>query len=145
MLTSNTPETKEESRIDRCTHVSPSAARVPALFAAYHLRGDANQTLLPCIRLAVSAISKKLSSCRFGLGFVPVMLDMLLRRFRRVMRRMVEVTLSGVRVMRRHLVIALFVVRRRFAVMTRRVFVMFRCLVVMFCRLLRHRSSSFYC
>jgi hypothetical protein len=73
------------------------------------------------------------------------MLDMLLRRFRRVMRRMVEVTLSGVRVVRRHFVIALFVVRRRLAMMTRRVFVMFRCFVVMLCRLFRHRSSSFRC
>jgi hypothetical protein len=62
------------------------------------------------------------------------MFDVQLRRFRSMMRCMMEVTLRGVRV-----------VRRRFAVMTRRVFVMFRCLVMMLCRLLRHRSSSFRC
>ena len=76
---------------------------------------------------------------------MPVMLDVLLRRFRCVVRRMVEVTLRCVRVVRRHFVVACFVVSRCFAVVTRRVFVMFRCLVVMLCRLLRHCSSSFPC
>ena len=73
------------------------------------------------------------------------MLDVVLRRFGRVMRGVVRMPLSRVRVVRGRLVVTLFVMRRRFAVMTRRVFVMFRCLMVMFCRLLRHRSSSFRC
>jgi hypothetical protein len=73
------------------------------------------------------------------------MFDVQLRRFRSMMRCMMEVTLRGVRVVRRHFVVACFVVSRCFAVVTRRVFVMFRCLVVMFCCLLRHRSSSFHC
>jgi hypothetical protein len=76
---------------------------------------------------------------------MPVMLDVLHRRFRCIVRRMVEVTLRCVRVVRRHFVVACFVVSRCFAVVTCRVFVMLRCLLMMFCRLLRHRSSSFHC
>ena len=72
------------------------------------------------------------------------MLDVVLRRFRRVMRRVMKVPLSRMRVVRRRLVIAFFVVRRRFAMMARRVFVMFSCLMMMLCRLLRHSSSSFH-
>jgi hypothetical protein len=73
------------------------------------------------------------------------MLDVMLRRFGSVMRRVMKMTLRGVRMVRRRLVIALFVVSCRLAVMARRVFVVFRCFVMMLCRLLRHRSSSFYC
>jgi hypothetical protein len=73
------------------------------------------------------------------------MLDVLLRRFRCVMRCVVEMTLRGMRVVRCYFVVAFFVVSRRFTVMARRVFVMFRRLAVMLCRLLRHRSSSFHC
>jgi hypothetical protein len=73
------------------------------------------------------------------------MLDVMLRRFGSVMRRVVKMTLRGVRMVRRRLVIALFVVSCRFAVMARRVFVVFRRFVMMLCRLLRHRSSSFCC
>jgi hypothetical protein len=72
------------------------------------------------------------------------MLDVVLRRFRGVMRRVMEVPLRGVGVVRRRLVIAFFVMSRRFAMMARRVFVMFRCLMMMLCRLLRHSSSSFH-
>jgi hypothetical protein len=72
------------------------------------------------------------------------MLHVVLRRFRRVMRGVVRMPLSGMRVVRGRLVVALFVVRRRFAVVTRRVFVMFRCFVMMLRCLLRHSSSSFY-
>ena len=64
--------------------------------------------------------------------------DVVLRRFRSVMRRVMKVALSGVRVVRGRLVIALFVVRSRFAVVACCVFVVFRCLVMMLCRLLRH-------
>ena len=72
------------------------------------------------------------------------MLDVVLRRFRCVMRCVVRVPLRGMRVVRCRLVIAFFVVSRRFAMMARRVFVMFRCLMMMLCRLLRHSSSSFH-
>jgi hypothetical protein len=72
------------------------------------------------------------------------MLDVVLRRFRRVMRGMVQVALRGVRVVRGGFVVALFVVCCRFAMVARRVFVVFRCLMMMLCRLLRHSSSSFY-
>ena len=53
----------------------------------------------------------------------------------------VQVSLRGVRVVGRYFVVASFVMRRGFAMMTSRVFVMFRCLVMMFCRLLGHEFS----
>jgi hypothetical protein len=59
------------------------------------------------------------------------------------MRGMMQVALRGVRVVRGGFVVALFVVCCLFAMMARRVFVMFRCLMMMLCRLLRHSSSSF--
>jgi len=90
-----------------------------------------------------SAIPKKLSAGRLRL--FPVMLDVVLCRFRSMMCRVLRVTLSGVRVVRRRFVIAFFVVRRRFAMMACRVFVVFRCFMMMLCRLLRHSSSSFHC
>jgi len=71
------------------------------------------------------------------------MLDVMLGRFGSVMRRVMKMTLRGVRMVRRRLVITFFVVSCRFAVMARRVFVVFRCFVMMLCRLFRHRSSSF--
>jgi hypothetical protein len=74
-----------------------------------------------------------------------VVFDVVLGCFRRVMRGVVEVPLSGVRVVRGRLVVALFVMCCRFAMMARRVFVVFRCLMMMLCRLLRHSSSSFCC
>jgi len=86
---------------------------------------------------------EKLSARRLRL--LAMMLHVVLRRFRCVMRGMVKVTLSGMRVVRGRLVVALFVMSCRCAMMARRVFVMFRCFVMMLCRLLRHSSSSFYC
>jgi hypothetical protein len=74
-----------------------------------------------------------------------VVLDVVLRRFRGVMRRVMKVPLCGVRVVRRRLVVAFFVVRCRCAVVACCVFVVIRCLVMMLCRLLRHSSSSIYC
>jgi hypothetical protein len=71
------------------------------------------------------------------------MLHVMLRRFRCVMHGVVRMPLSGVRVVRSRFVVALFVVCCRCAMMARRVFVVFRCLVMMLCRLLRHSSSSF--
>jgi hypothetical protein len=74
-----------------------------------------------------------------------MVLNVMLRRFRGVMRRMVQMTLRCVRVVCGRFVIAFFVVRCRFTVMARCVFVMFRCFEMMLCRLLRHGSSSFRC
>jgi hypothetical protein len=96
-------------------------------------------------RLRFRSRQNDLRPSRLRLRLVPVMLHMLLRRFRCMVRCVVEVTLRRMRVVRRYFVIAFFVVSRRFTVMTRRVFVMFRRLAVMLCRLLRHRSSSFHC
>jgi hypothetical protein len=70
------------------------------------------------------------------------MLNVLLGRLRSVMRGMVQVPLRGVRVVRCQLMISGFVMRRRFAMMPGRVLVMFCCLLMMFCRLLGHESSS---
>jgi hypothetical protein len=75
-------------------------------------------------------------------GLFSMMLDVLFGRFRSVMRGMVQVTLRGVRVVGRHFVISGFVMRRRFAMVPSRVFVMFCRLVMMLCRLLGHDSSS---
>ena len=60
-----------------------------------------------------------------------MMLHVVLCRFRCVVRGMVKVTLSGMRVVRGRLVVALFVMSCRCAMMARSVFVMFRCLLVM--------------
>jgi hypothetical protein len=70
------------------------------------------------------------------------MLDVLLGRLRSVMGSMVQVSLRGVRVVRCQLMISGFVMRRGFAMIPGRVLVMFCCLVMMFCRLLGHESSS---
>ena len=70
---------------------------------------------------------------------------MMLSRFRSVVCSVVQMPLRGMRVMSGRLVITFFVVSRRFPVMARRVFVMFRCFLMMLCRLLRHSSSSFHC
>jgi hypothetical protein len=120
--------------------LSPSAARVPAFFATYHPLAGANQTRSRRF-CGFWPYREKLSAGRLRL--FPVMFDMVLRRFRCVMRGMVKVALSGVRVVRGRLVVSLFMMGRCSAVMTRRVFVVFRCLVMMLCRLLRHSSSSF--
>jgi hypothetical protein len=58
------------------------------------------------------------------------------------MRGMVQVTLRGVRVMGRLMMVAGFVLRCGFAMVPSRVLMMFCCFVMMFCRLLGHRSSS---
>jgi hypothetical protein len=123
---------------DRSLHpsLSPSAARVPALFTTYY---RADEALLRQPR-GFGHLDTNLSAGRLRLA--SVMLDVVLRCFRRVMRRMMQVALRGVRVVRSRLVVAFLVVRCRFAVMPRRVFVVFRCLVMMLCRLLRHSSSS---
>jgi hypothetical protein len=78
-----------------------------------------------------------------SLGLLPVMRYVMLRCFRCVVSCVVHVALRGVRVVSRHFVVALFMVRRRFAVVLRREFVVFGCLVMMFGCFLRHSSSSF--
>ena len=60
-----------------------------------------------------------------------VVLGVMPARLGVVMLGMAGVTMGAVRVMRRLVVIAGFVVLGRFAVMTRRVFVMLSCLVMM--------------
>jgi hypothetical protein len=130
------------------------AARVPAFslpLQSAHQRGRQTQralrrryTVSPIRRFRGFGHSEKRLSARC-LRLVPVALHVMFCRFRGVMRRMMQVALRGVRVVCRYFVIALFVMSRRFAVVTRRVFVMFRCLLMMLCRLLRHCSSSFHC
>jgi hypothetical protein len=78
---------KEESRIDRCSHLSVSSARSGSL-RDLHPRMDASVRLkTPRVASADSAIWKKLSAGRLRL--LAVMLDVVLRRFRGVMRRVV--------------------------------------------------------
>jgi hypothetical protein len=132
---------KEESRIDRCTTaLSASSARSGSL---RDLITPARRRKARCAAYPVFGHSKKKLSARC-LRLFPVMLDVVLCRFRRVMRRVVRMPLRGVCVVRGGLVVALFMVCCRFAMMTRRVFVVLRCLMMMLCRLLRHSSSSFY-
>lgn len=69
------------------------------------------------------------------------MLDVLLGRLGSVVRSMVQVTLSGMSVMGRHFMVAGFVILCGFAMMASCMFVVFGCLVMMFCRLLGHVSS----
>jgi hypothetical protein len=66
----------------------------------------------------------------------------MLGRFRGVVGGVVRVALRGVRVVGRHFVFPVFMMRGRFAVVLRREFVMFGCLVMMFRCFLRHGSSS---
>jgi len=69
------------------------------------------------------------------------MLDVQLRRFRRMVRGVMKMALGGVRVVSCRLMIACFVVRCRLAVMTRCVFMVFGCEIMVLCRLLGHVSS----
>lgn len=64
------------------------------------------------------------------------MLHVRLRGFGRVMRRVVQMSLRAVCVVRRCFVVACLVVFCRFPVMTRRVLVMLGCLMMMLCRCL---------
>jgi hypothetical protein len=73
---------------------------------------------------------------------VPVIRSVLLCRFRSVMRGVVQVPLSGMRMMRRRFVVAGFVMRGRLAMVSGRMVVMFGRSMMMFCRLLGHESSS---
>jgi len=73
---------------------------------------------------------------RYCLGrLVTVVLDVRFCSFCCVMRRVVQVPLRNVRVMRRRQVIAGLVMFGGFAMMPSRVFVVFSCLVMVFCRL----------
>ncbi len=69
------------------------------------------------------------------------MFDVLLGRFRGVMRSVMEVALSRVGVVRRGLVIAGFVMFGGLAMMSSGVLVVLGCLGMMFCCLLGHVSS----
>jgi hypothetical protein len=72
---------------------------------------------------------------------MPVMLGMELRRFHGVMRGMRMMSVRGMRVMRRRLVVIRLVVPRRFPVMPSGMLVMLCCFVVMMRCFLGHVSS----
>ncbi len=74
-------------------------------------------------------------------GLVAVMLDVRLGRFCAVMRGMMKMTLRGMSVVRGRFVIPCLMVLGRFAMMPRRVLVMFRRFDMMLCRLLGHKFS----
>ena len=76
-----------------------------------------------------------------GHGFVPVVLDVRLCRFRRVMQSVLVVPVCCVRVVRRRQMIAGLVVFCGFAMVPGRVLVMLRSVMVMLSSLLRHRTS----
>lgn len=67
-----------------------------------------------------------------------VVLDVRLCCFRSMMRCMLQVPVCRMRVMRRRQMIVSLVVFRGFAMVPRRVLVMFRCPVMMLCCLLGH-------
>jgi hypothetical protein len=73
--------------------------------------------------------------------FVAVMFGMQLCSFGGVVRRVMQVTLRGVRMMRRRLVIARFVMIGCFAMVSRRVLVMLGRQMVVLCRLFGHVGS----
>jgi hypothetical protein len=73
---------------------------------------------------------------------MPVMLRVKLRCLGRVVRRMVQMTLSRVRMVRCGLVVFALVVSGGLAVVPGRMFVVFRCFAMMLCRFLRHTHSS---
>jgi hypothetical protein len=77
-----------------------------------------------------------------GLCLVPVMFHVKLGRFRRVMRGVVQMSLSRVGVMRGRFVIPRFVMLGGFTMMMGRVFVVFRRFLMMLRRLFGHDSSS---
>ena len=66
---------------------------------------------------------------------MPMVFGMQLRGFRRVMGGVMQVSMSCMSVMRRRLVVAVFVVPCRFAMVLSRLVVVIGCLVMMFCRL----------
>lgn len=72
------------------------------------------------------------------------MFGMQLCRFGGVVRCVMQMTLGGVCVMRRRLVIACFVMIGRFAMVARRVLVMLGRLMMMLCRLLGLVPLLFY-
>lgn len=73
---------------------------------------------------------------------VPVMFHMQLCRFSRVVRCMVQVALSRVRVVRRSLMVARVVMFSRRPVVPCRVLVVLRCLMVVLCCFFGHASST---
>jgi hypothetical protein len=71
-----------------------------------------------------------------------VVLGVKLGGFAGVMRRVVMVPVRNVRVMSGEMMIPRFVVTRSLAVMMRGTVVVFRCLLMVLCCLLGHKSSS---
>jgi hypothetical protein len=82
--------------------------------------------------IAVGSLRRRaatLVTVMFGVGFCSLC---------RMVRCVVQMTLCGMAVVRRRLVIVSLVMRCRFTVMPRRVFMVFRCFVMVLCRLLGH-------
>lgn len=73
---------------------------------------------------------------------MPVMFGMELGCLGGVVRRVVQMTLGRVRVVRRGLVVFALVVCGSLAMVTGRMFVVFRCFAMMLCRFLGHIFSS---
>jgi len=90
---------------------------------------------MQCNHRAVRELSA--SSLRLG----AVVLDVRLRRFRGVMRGVMKMSLSRMRVMRRGFVIAFFVVPGSLAMMMGRMLVMFGSFEMMLGSLLGHLTS----
>jgi hypothetical protein len=70
-----------------------------------------------------------------------MMFHMCLRRFRRMMRRVVLVPIRKMRMVSRYMMLAIFMLPRRLSMMARRVFMVLRGFMVMLNCLLRHKSS----
>lgn len=73
------------------------------------------------------------------------MFDVRLGRFGSVMRGVLVVAMSQMRVVRRRLVVPFFMVPGGFPVMARRVFVMFSCFLMMLHSCMGHRFSPCDC
>jgi len=84
-------------------------------------------------RFGIRLTAELLAGC---FRFVPVMLHVQLGSFLGVVRGMVQVALRGVRVVSRRCVIAGLVVFGGFPMMPGRVFMVFRCVVMVLCCLL---------
>ena len=91
------------------------------------------------IRRREGSALTKLGTAQDGLA---VLFEMRLGRFRSVVHCVLVVSLGEVRVMRRRLVFACFVLLSGFLVVSCRAFVMICCLVMMLCCFLGHKSAS---
>jgi hypothetical protein len=135
--------------MDEPERALPAQIPTAASFRLWYFRpatGAVRNALSPNpSRLRRSVGPAGVGSVARGLRFLPVMRYVMLCRFRCVVGCVMHVALRGVRVMSRNFVFPVFMVCRCFAVVVRREFVMFGCLVMMLCCFLRHGSSSSEC